>query len=71
MKSALFRISLLAMLTLMAVSIASPELLQAWASQRDLSQRLLPPLSSGHLLGTDGLGRDVAWRRWVSQDSQP
>jgi len=62
MKSALFRISLLAMLTLMAVSIASPELLQAWASQRDLSQRLLPPLSSGHLLGTDGLGRDVAWR---------
>lgn len=58
----LFRISLLAMLTLMLFSLWSPDWLQQWATERDLAKRLLPPLSSGHLLGTDGLGRDVAWR---------
>lgn len=32
------------------------------AAARDLSQRLLPPGTSGHLLGTDGLGRDALAR---------
>lgn len=58
----LFRLGLVVMLTLMLISIWSPDWLQQWAAERDLSRRLLPPLSAGHLLGTDGLGRDVAWR---------
>lgn len=58
----LFRISLLAMLVLMVLSVFSPPPLQDWASERDLAKRLLPPLTDGHLLGTDGLGRDVALR---------
>lgn len=36
--------------------------LEAAASQRDLSRRLLPPGTDGHLLGTDGLGRDSLLR---------
>lgn len=30
--------------------------------QQDLANRLAPPLSDGHLLGTDGLGRDILAR---------
>jgi ABC-type dipeptide/oligopeptide/nickel transport system permease subunit len=32
------------------------------AAARDLSMRLMPPGSHGHLLGTDGLGRDILAR---------
>jgi ABC-type dipeptide/oligopeptide/nickel transport system permease subunit len=32
------------------------------ATARDLTRRLLPPGSDGHVLGTDGLGRDVMAR---------
>jgi len=32
------------------------------ATQRDLNRRLLPPGTENHLLGTDGLGRDVLAR---------
>src|SRR6478735_4616660 len=31
-------------------------------SHQDLAQRLLPPLSEGHLFGTDQLGRDLLSR---------
>lgn len=36
--------------------------LETLATDRDLSQRLLPPGSGEHLLGTDGLGRDALAR---------
>lgn len=35
---------------------------EAWAAERDLQRRLLPPGTGGHLLGTDGLGRDALAR---------
>ena len=31
-------------------------------SQQHLSQALMPPLSPGHVLGTDNFGRDLFWR---------
>jgi peptide/nickel transport system permease protein len=36
--------------------------LESVAAQRDLEQRLLPPGAAGHVLGTDGLGRDALAR---------
>jgi peptide/nickel transport system permease protein len=45
-----------------AVGIFAPLLVPADPNQQSLLHRLLPPLSPGHLLGTDMLGRDVLAR---------
>lgn len=45
-----------------AVGIFAPLLVPADPNQQSLLHRLLPPLSPGHLLGTDVLGRDVLAR---------
>jgi peptide/nickel transport system permease protein len=47
---------------LLLVSVFNIGGIEELASQRDLERRLLPPGSDGHLLGTDGLGRDVLAR---------
>lgn len=44
------------------ISLLEPAWLESWATERNLANRLQPPLSAGHLLGTDGLGRDVLAR---------
>jgi peptide/nickel transport system permease protein len=44
-----------------AVVVLTPGLKHLYLDQ-DLVASLKPPLSSGHLLGTDNFGRDLAWR---------
>ncbi len=44
------------------VALAAPTLAPHDPNAQDLAARLQPPLSSGHLLGTDLLGRDVLSR---------
>ncbi|WP_205856349.1 ABC transporter permease [Phytoactinopolyspora endophytica] len=44
---------------LVAVAIAAPWLAPMSYTEQDLAGRLLPPLTDGHMLGTDQLGRDV------------
>jgi peptide/nickel transport system permease protein len=44
-----------------AVIVLVPSLKHLYLDQ-NLGASLKPPLSSGHLLGTDNFGRDVAWR---------
>ncbi len=53
-------ISLIVLLILIAI-FADYLAPQDWMRQ-DLTQRLLPPNSAGHLLGTDSLGRDILSR---------
>ena len=45
-----------------ALGLAGPELIGQDPARQDLMARLLPPLSDGHPLGTDHLGRDLAAR---------
>ena len=47
---------------IVAASVFNIGDLETAASVRDLDKRLLPPGSAGHLLGTDGLGRDMLAR---------
>lgn len=62
-KNHLGLISGIVILGLMALGIVLWPMLSPYNPLRgDLSQRLLPPLSSGHILGTDALGRDLAVR---------
>jgi ABC-type dipeptide/oligopeptide/nickel transport system permease subunit len=44
-----------------AVIVVTPGLKHLYLDQ-NLSATLLPPLSHGHLLGTDGFGRDLLWQ---------
>lgn len=47
---------------LVVVAVAAPLIAPFDPLVGDRSNRLLPPLSGGHLLGTDGLGRDILSR---------
>ncbi len=49
---------------LVVMAVAAPLLATADPIAQDLAQRLLPPFSPGHLLGTDEFGRDI-WSRLV------
>ena len=51
-------------LALVLMAIAAPLLATHDPNAQDLADRLLPPLSPGHWLGTDELGRDI-WSRMV------
>ncbi|GGE89004.1 ABC transporter permease [Stappia taiwanensis] len=57
-------IGFLIIVALVLMAIFAPWLATAEPSAQDLGQRLLPPGSAGHLLGTDELGRDI-WSRIV------
>jgi peptide/nickel transport system permease protein len=55
------RLGLLVLLGMLAIAAWGTVALPS-AGQQDLAQSFLPPLSPGHLLGTDQLGQDVlAW----------
>lgn len=56
------RLLLAAAALLVAASFAAPLLPLPHPDAVDLSNRLLPPASPGHLLGTDSLGRDLLAR---------
>lgn len=60
------RISILVAAVATALVIAASAFglggLDSFAAERDLEQRLMPPGTPGHLLGTDGLGRDALAR---------
>ena len=51
--------SLAILFCLILVAILAPVLAPYSPSQIDLDQRLLPPLSPGHVLGTDNVGADI------------
>lgn len=52
----------IATLLLLIVSVFDIGGIERLASDRDLARRLLAPGTEGHLLGTDGLGRDILAR---------
>ncbi|MFS8519894.1 MAG: ABC transporter permease [Micromonosporaceae bacterium] len=57
---AMFALAVLAVFVV--VGVFAPLLAPHDPNHQDLSNRLLPPLSDGHVLGTDVLGRDVLSR---------
>lgn len=54
--------ALATLVALIAVGVLSPLLTPVDPNLQDLTARLRPPLTEGHLLGTDVLGRDVLSR---------
>src|SRR5690242_5845544 len=48
--------------TFAVVGVLAPLLTPADPRHQDLTARLRPPLSPGHVLGTDALGRDILSR---------
>ena len=59
---ALVGVSMLIWLVFMTLAVVGPWVAPVDPNLQDLSNRLLPPGSEGHLLGTDALGRDVLSR---------
>lgn len=55
-------LGLVVLVSLVIVAIAAPWIAPHDPAVGNLRKRLLPPLSEGHLLGTDPLGRDVLSR---------
>jgi peptide/nickel transport system permease protein len=47
---------------LMGIAVLVVPSLNHLSTDQDLRQTFLPPLSSGHPMGTDSLGRDLMWR---------
>lgn len=58
-RNRLTMIGLAIVLLLLAVAAFAPRIATHDPLAQNLSQRLLPPLSQGHLMGTDEFGRDI------------
>jgi peptide/nickel transport system permease protein len=58
-RNRLTMVGLLIVLLLLIVAAFAPWIAPHNPLAQDLSQRLLPPLSPGHLMGTDEFGRDI------------
>lgn len=56
------RVAVVLCVLFVVVGVVAPLLVPQDPNGQDLGSRLLPPLSDGHLLGTDLLGRDVLSR---------
>ncbi|MEA2514347.1 MAG: peptide/nickel transport system ATP-binding protein [Thermomicrobiales bacterium] len=54
--------ALLVVIVIVALALLAPTLPLSSPTKAKFSDKLLPPLSSGHLLGTDQLGRDMMSR---------
>lgn len=61
-RSTLTMVALVVLVVFVAVGMFAPWLSPYDPNSQDLAGRLQPPLSDGHLLGTDSLGRDVLSR---------
>ena len=55
-------LAILVILAIVVVALLAPVLPLASPTKAKFSQKLLPPLSEGHILGTDQLGRDTLSR---------
>ncbi|QDO90443.1 ABC transporter permease [Ornithinimicrobium ciconiae] len=55
-------VALAVLVTFVIVGVLAPWISPYDPNAQNLANRLQPPLSEGHLLGTDGLGRDVLSR---------
>ena len=58
-RNPLAMIGLLIVVVLLAMAAFAPWIASHDPIAQDLSQRLLPPLTDGHLMGTDEFGRDI------------
>lgn len=61
-RGATFWLALAWLVLVVLVAVAAPWLPLPDPDDQDLGNRLAPPLSQGHVLGTDGLGRDILAR---------
>lgn len=60
--SLLNSLALIVLILFVVIGLSAPLLAPADPNLQDLTNRLQPPLTEGHLLGTDALGRDVLSR---------
>lgn len=61
-RSSFFLIGLSITVLIICAAIFGPMLVKSDPVHNDLMSKLLPPLTDGHLLGTDQLGRDILAR---------